>query len=174
MSLDNKIKDRLTYDPESGDLTWLKIEEKDRHDKSYNTKNEGNRAGYLHKESGYYYVGVAGKALRLHRVAWFLHYGVWPKQGLDHINRVRSDNKITNLRDVSRKENQRNLSKANNNNSGVTGVCMRKDNGRWKAQIQVDGRSIHLGYFENIKDAIEARISAEQSYGFHKTHGKEI
>ena len=174
MSLDDKIRDRLTYDSESGEFTWLKREEKTREDKIYNSKNAGNRAGYLHKASGYYCVGIGGKNLRLHRVAWFLHYGAWPKHNIDHINRERSDNRIANLRDVCQKENQRNLSKANNNNSGVTGVCMRKNTGRWKAQIQVGGRSIHLGYFEDFNAAVEARISAEKSYGFHKTHGKEI
>ena len=80
---------------------------------------------------------------------------------VDHINRVKHDNRKDNLRICSQKENSRNLKISINNTSGVTGVCFNKSNNRWRATIGINGKRIHLGYFANKQDAIEARLKAE-------------
>jgi hypothetical protein len=90
----------------------------------------------------------------MHRVILGLEYGD-PRQG-DHRNRNRLDNQRSNLRLASNGENQRNKGDYATNTSGVRGVYWYKPTQRWKAQINVDGKKKHLGYFQSIDDASEA------------------
>ncbi|WP_425279701.1 HNH endonuclease [Enterobacter hormaechei] len=83
-------------------------------------------------------------------MAWFYIHGVWPSKEVDHINHVRNDNRIENLRDVSARSNKGNCT---NNTSGFVGVFYHKDMSRWCAGIKIDGRSKHLGTFDNPKRA---------------------
>lgn len=89
---------------------------------------------------------------------------------IDHINHDRSDNRIQNLRMVTKISNGRNLTKKINNTSGVTGVSWYKSRGKWRVQIMVDRKSMHIGYFSDFESAVAARISANERYGFHKNH----
>jgi hypothetical protein len=82
----------------------------------------------------------------------------------DHINRNRLDNRKNNLRSVTPHQNSFNLSVSKNNKSGYKGVYWFKRDGKWKVQIKVDGRQIHLGVFSNIKNAVLARKKAERIY----------
>lgn len=128
-------------------------------------------AGCFHKGSGYILIMVKGKTYPAHHLAWLYHYGYLPKE-IDHINGIRSDNRIENLREVSRQENCRNQKKYNTNTSGVTGVCYHKRDKLWGAYIAVNNEQIHLGYFKDISDAISIRKKAEIKYGFHHNHGR--
>lgn len=85
----------------------------------------GDVAGTV-KSDGYTEVQVCGKLHKCHIVVWLLHVGTLPKGEIDHENGDRSDNKISNLRDVSSAINNRNRKKHTNNSSGVTGVSLRK------------------------------------------------
>lgn len=88
-------RDRLSYDPETGSLRW----------------RDGPKAGRVAGTvgvSGYRRVCINGKQLRAHRIAWFIYHGAMPNDQVDHVNRNRDDNRISNLRDVSNAENQRN------------------------------------------------------------------
>ena len=110
-----------------------------------------------------------------HRVIWEKHNGKIPKGlEIDHINHDRLDNRIENLRLVTKQENQRNAKRRIDNTSGVTGVVWRNENKRWYAQIGIDGKNIHLGCFSEFSDAVNARKNAEVLYGFHKNHGKDL
>ena len=104
-----------------------------------------------------------------------MHYEKRPDLSLDidHINGVKTDNRINNLRLVTRSINLQNASMRCHNTSGFNGVSWHKSTKKWRAQIRVDGKSIHLGVFSNKKDAIAARIKANIKYGFSERHGEQ-
>ena len=83
---------------------------------------------------------------------------------VDHIDRNKLNNHISNLRYATLSENGMNQSKRSDNTSGITGVNFDKARNKWKAQIQKDGNPIHLDYFETKEEAIEARSKAEETY----------
>ncbi len=121
---------------------------------------------------GYKAISVYGQRLRAHRIAWLLHYREWPKNQIDHINGIRGDNRIINLRDVSNQENHRNERLAKNNSSGIIGVCWSEADSRWIASIGVNYKQIRLGQFKSKGDAVKVRLEAETKYNFHKNHGR--
>jgi hypothetical protein len=133
----------LTYDPDTGVFM-----------------RDGKRSGYSH-HSGYRYIGVDNEKIIEHRLAWFYVHGVWPAEDLAHINRVRSDNRIANLREVSRSENCQNQPIRRTNKSGVTGVYYHKVSGKWAVSINVNRRQIHLGVYDTVEEAISVRRAAE-------------
>ena len=101
-----------------------------------------------------------------------MHHGAWPKKGIDHINGITDDNRISNLRDVSQSDNMRNMTTPCRNTSGRIGVYWFARDCKWQAQIRADGKTKHLGYFDDINDAIAARKAAEIEYGYHENHGR--
>lgn len=90
---------------------------------------------------------------------------------IDHINHIRWDNRIENLRLVTHKSNGRNQSKSVCNNSGVNGVCMDPQNGKWRVYIHIDNKQINLGSFSDKNEAIRVRKDADIKYKFHVNHG---
>ena len=88
------------------------------------------------------------------------------KACVDHIDNIKSNNNINNLRWATNSENQHNKSMMSNNTSGVKGVVWDKDRNKWRAQIMIDGMQIYLGLFENLEDAKQARITrANEAFG---------
>jgi len=134
-------------------------------------KQVGDIVGYVDNQSGYVRVKFDNKPYQAHRLSWVYMYGEEPKGVIDHINHNKLDNSIANLRDVTDAENLKNRPMQSNNKSGYTGVY--EVDGRWKACIGVEGKTVHLGTFNTIDEAIEARQEAEESLGFHKNHGLE-
>ncbi len=113
---------------------------------------------------GYLQIRVCSRKYRAHRLAWLHVYGEWPEDQLDHINRDRADNRISNLREVTNKQNGQNASKRSDNKSGHPGVYWDKQKSKWRALITHNQKDIHLGYFENLEDAVAARKAAEKLY----------
>ena len=146
----------FSYNPENGEITWLK------HNKI---------AGYVNKR-GYRLIKYNGVRYKAHRIAWILFHGETAGGEMDHINGVKDDNRINNLRVVSTQENQRNTKLNNNNTSGHMGVHFHSRDKKWVARIKIDGKYIHLGYYSSIDEAVDARKKAEIKYGFHKNHGR--
>lgn len=108
-----------------------------------------------------------------HRIVWEMHYGKIPEGfEIDHINHIRSDNRIENLRIVSRSENCKNMSISKANESGFTGVCWSKKQSAWHAYINVNRKMIHLGFYSDLNEAIRVRATAERNNKFHENHGK--
>lgn len=138
--------------------------------KLWNAKHAGKKAGCLLK-NGYRQIVVFHKCYRASRLAWLMHYGKWPENMIDHINHDRADDRIVNLRDVTNSENTRNQSRSKHNTSGFTGVGFRKKRGKWRARIIVDGKEIHLGYFDCAESAYAAYRASSIKYGFHLNHG---
>jgi len=99
-------------------------------------------------------------------------YGQWPTEDIDHIDGNRANNRVENLRAVSRSVNMRNAYRRKDNKSGFVGVHKNRV-GSWVAQIAVDGRVIHLGFFRAQGDAVAARKAAEIEHGFSVRHGCE-
>ena len=117
---------------------------------------------------GYILNFIQGKVYREHRLIWLYVYGELPNGILDHINRIKSDNRIKNLRIVSHSENKQNTEKQANNKSGLKGVWFHKNTKKWCSSIQVDKKNYHLGSFLNKEDAYEAYKNAAKK--LHKTN----
>ena len=153
----SELKSLLLYNKELGIFTRLT---------SPNGKEKvGDIAGTIEK-SGYVSINVSGKSYKAHRLVWLYHIGKFPKKHLDHINNNRLDNRIENLREVTVADNMKNKTKPKHNTSGKTGVIYHKKNKNWCARITVDKVKISLGSFENKEDAIQARLDAEEKYGY--------
>lgn len=121
----------------------------------------GERAGCVKSDSGYVIVAVDGYSLREHRMIWEMHNGPIPDGiEIDHINGLRSDNRVENLRLANRSEQSQNTFIRLDNPSGVKGVTIRRD-GAYVASIAIDGVSHWLGVFQTLEEAAAARISAE-------------
>ncbi len=153
-----QLKQLLNYCPETGIFTWLVQRQ---------CIKAGSVAGFYHsttlaKHSGYRKVIVCGKQYFEHRLAFLYMTGSIPKE-VDHINRIRDDNRWANLRPTNRSINMLNASTYNSNTSGCKGVSCRKD-GKFTANITVNKKRIYLGIYEQIWDAICARKSAENKY----------
>jgi len=130
----------------------------------------GTVAGFLRKD-GYVQIKVDYVNYLAHRLAWIYVSGEIPAGEIDHVNHKRSDNAISNLRDVSRLENSKNLS-ASKNGSGATGVRFLQTRSKYVASISDAGRVVFLGHFDNHQDAAHARKIAENKYGYHENHGQ--
>lgn len=131
---------------------------------------------------GYWGIGINKEYILAHRLAWLYVHGEWPEGDVDHVNRVRDDNRITNLRVATRSQNIHYSRPRKSNKSGYKGVHFVKyerhrvlANGKtkyteekWCAQIKINGHSIHLGYFPSAIKASEAYQAAA------KYHFKEF
>jgi hypothetical protein len=160
-----RLKELLHYDPDTGDFTW-KISPR------YGI-NIGCMAGcnFLSNGKRYSSVMIKGNRYSLHRLAWLYVYGAEPLETVDHINGDGTDNRISNLRDVSLAENQKNKRQYKNCTSGCTGVIWVKKKSTWHATICINSKRISLRYHRNWWDAVCARKSAEYKYNFHINHG---
>lgn len=143
-----RLEELLSYCPATGILIW-KVRR--------GAKAAGSVAGT--NDKGHINVIVDYEHYPAHRIAWALYYKEWPNAEIDHINRVRSDNRISNLRLASRTEQLRNRSE-------VKGVYLEKRTKlpSWYAQIKVGTERINLGTFYSLEEATAARIAAEQKY----------
>ncbi len=113
---------------------------------------------------GYLIIGVDHKYYRAHRLAWLYVHGEWPNDGIDHINGDKVDNRISNLRAATQAQNLQNISKANRNSkSGLRGTSWNSGNNKWRAEILVDGKRKHLGYFEQAEQAHAVYIEAKRT-----------
>ena len=138
----------------------------------WNSTRSGAEAFTSRDGSGYKRGQIFSRAHLAHRVIWAIETGSWPSDQIDHINGVRDDNCIDNLRSVSQSENLRNQKIGVSNTSGVIGVSWHPTCLKWRAQIRVAGVAKHLGLFLSKREAIAARKSAEVRYGFHQNHGR--
>ena len=174
------LRQLLAYDSETGFLYWRfrpvemfqdsGLQSQQHNANCWNGRNAGKRA-FNAINKGYGYSGIFKKKFAAHRVAWALHHGAWPEEEIDHINGNRLDNRIENLRSVTKKENALNKRIRPSNTSGVTGVHYFTRKGKWTAYINIGGRRINTGYFVNKSDAVAARKAAEKELGFHPNHG---
>lgn len=157
MLTQEKLHELLDYDPATGKFTWrIRVAMR---------VHAGDMAGHQHAK-GYVNIKVMKRFYPAHRLAWFHVYGVWPPNEVDHINGVRSDNRIANLRLATESENQANRKLDRNNTSGVKGVTWNKSCKKWQAQIKVHRVTRYLGVFEDKASAAQAyKAAADASFG---------
>jgi hypothetical protein len=146
-----KLKELLDYNPDTGDFT-NKVHRNGR-------SPFGAIAGYTRPDR-YKSIRIDRKSYLQHRLAWLYVYGVWPEKHIDHINNDPSDNRILNLRDVTRSENLQNRAAQSNNTSGHKGVTWLKATQKWQAQIRLNNKNIYLGTFDTVELASDAYQSA--------------
>lgn len=114
---------------------------------------EGREAGVVSTTDGYRYIKIAQKRIPAHRIVFWIHHGYVPEE-IDHINRVRDDNRIENLRDCRHVENSRNQGiQRKVKSSEYKGVVWDKSRGKWMASTKMEGRSVFLGRFDRETDA---------------------
>lgn len=149
------LRELLNYNAETGTFTW-------RVRMGPNAPEE-SKTGCANKR-GNVRIKIKGRHYLAHRLAWLYVHGEWPPDEIDHINGIRSDNRIVNLRPATRSQNQRNIGRRSDNSSGVKGVTWHKHARKWQAQIQTNGKNVYLGRFDNVSDAAEAysRAAAER------------
>lgn len=155
------VKEYLDYDETTGHLTWVK--------KSSKKTMLNSRAGSLHK-SGYRQIYFMGKTYPEHRIIWLWVYGKMPTHEVDHINHIRDDNRLCNLREVTHAENSRNRTRQRTriDEAGIWYCRKRK---RYIAEITFNQKKVFQRSFVNIDEAISQRKAKLIELGFHENHG---
>ena len=154
-----ELSEMLTYDPEQGKLFWKE---------GYGARYSGMEAGYLHDVNiGRYKVKYKNKRYFRSRLAWVVYYGEEPNGFIDHINGDKADDRICNLRDVTRVENALNSKMNRNNKTGFTGVR------EHKGKFYVTYRKDRLGSYDTLEEAVLVRWEAEDKCPYiTDRHGK--
>lgn len=148
------LKSLLRYEPDTGLIYWI-------------AKGKGmikKKPAGTKLYSGYLGICIGPKRWQAHRIAWALHTGAWPKDQIDHINGIKTDNRACNLREATSSQNGKNLKLSKANKSGHKGVCFDKQTGKWRATIKVEFKTINLGRYVDKDEAIQVRKDAEKLY----------
>ena len=150
----DELKQILSYDKNTGHFSWL-------------IKKNGMKdtVGTVNSD-GYICIGINGKIYKSHRLAWLYTYGVLPKGVIDHINGDKSDNRISNLRDVSSKINSQNMrrSKSNNSVSTIPGVYQEKRSLRYRVKLNINGKQKCFGNYITKEEAEAVCIEMRRKY----------
>lgn len=155
-----RAREVLSYDPLTGVLVWRISQGK---------AVAGQQAG-TETPAGYLSICIDGLRFPAHRLAWFIHFGEWPHDRLDHEDRNGLHNWIKNLRPCDAAENAQNLRMLKRNKTGFTGVSVRKVTGQFRADICYRQRRVTIGYFATAEEA-SAAYKAEKArlHTFHPT-----
>lgn len=164
--MDNDIKDYLHYDPKTGIFIWIKKPNK----KTY----LNSIAGGLDK-NGYWSIKFQGKRYLAHRLAWDITYGdLDPDKVIDHINHNRSDNRISNLRQITIAENNRNTTRKQESRIDEAGIWWCRRRKRYIAEITFNHKKVYQKSFTDIDEAINQRKAKLAELGFHENHGEKL
>ncbi|MDR5008328.1 HNH endonuclease signature motif containing protein [Agrobacterium fabacearum] len=168
-----RLRSLISYDAETGKFTWRPRVETRGYERRFNREKAGQFAGDI-TNKGYVRVKIEGVTYSGHRLAWMLHYGEEPEKDIDHINRKRDDNRISNLRLATPTLNGGNQSISSNNTSGAKGVYFVKKTGRWRARIFFGDGSISLGTYADRESAKDAYMKgAANLFGEYATGGEK-
>lgn len=161
-----EVRERLEYDTDLGILRWRYNPSRP---KEWNTRRAGKAAGFVDTVNGNVQVRIDDRLYLGYRLIWLIVTGEWPKVEIDHINGVRTDNRLKNLREATHAENSRNRGRQKNNQSGFLGVCFRPHHGKWEARINLDGKTVWRHYATTAQEASAARREA-----LPKFHGEFV
>lgn len=178
----SSLSDLFVLDDSSGALKWKRrladsfvssdARSADHKANNWNSKYAGSLALNCHSPTGHLCGRINDKMFYSHRVVFAMIHGYWPVNQIDHINGNPSDNRPSNLRDVTQLENLRNQARSKQSTSGVTGVSWNKRLGKWASHITVNDKFKHLGFFKSFEDACTSRKEASLLFGFHINHGR--
>ena len=148
------VKESLDYNPDTGLFVWKRPNK---------VRKAGDIAGSK-AAHGYARVKIGQRHYLAHRLAWFWMTGAWPSGDIDHIDHNPSNNRIANLRDVTATENAQNQIRPQaGGTSGFLGVSFRKDRGRYKATITINGKYRCIGQFVRAEDAHAAYVAVKRA-----------
>ena len=148
-----RVKELFNYDPETGVFT-RRIDSPPRW-------KAGQIAGSRHSKHGYWIIRFDGRDKLAHRLAWLYVHGEWPTQDIDHIDGNPLNNRINNLRQVSKSVNMQNRKRAHKQStSGLLGAY--RNGKRWRSSIHIDGNPKHLGTFDTAEAAHAAYLAAKR------------
>lgn len=171
------LNDTLFYNPLTGKLVWKprdrSLFRSDVSHKQYHKRFVGKPALTADNGEGYLTGTVLGHRVKAHQVIWVMTYGQLPEKGyeIDHINGVRSDNRLENLRAVSKHTNGKNQRLQSRNTTGVAGVSWYKPTKKWLVRINIDKETVCGGYFTSFQEACEIRAMLALQNGYHQNHG---
>lgn len=159
-----RVTQLLTYNQDTGDFV-----------RKVTVRGTNGRAGTVagcYSSIGYRLIKIDQKIIFAHRLAWFYMFEKWPEFHIDHINGIKDDNRISNLREATNVENMRNAPAPITNKSGIKGVHWHKKTRRWRAQIRVNVKIINVGSFLTRDEAAKAvSIAREKLHGEFAHHG---
>jgi hypothetical protein len=153
----DRLRQLLSYDQITGEFRWLNAR---------GPQYAGKVAGVLRRD-GYREIKIDRVPHQAHRLAWLYVHAAFPKTGIDHINGIRSDNCLSNLREANNSQNQMNTDMKRTNRSGFKGVSWHKKTKKWHAQIRENGKPVSLGYFHDPEIAHAAYVAKA-----NKLHGQ--
>jgi hypothetical protein len=153
-----RLRELLDYDPDTGIFTSRTKRGRFR---------AGTTVGTLNY-SGRIHIHVDHKKYLAHRLAWLYVTGEWPLREIDHINGVPTDNRISNLREATTKQNAENRDKQRNNTSGYKGVTWSNASQKWQAQICHHGTRKYIGVFDDPREAHKAYLAEANALFTHK------
>jgi len=152
-----RLKEVLHYEDLTGVFSWMR-------GGRGRYMRPGRPAGGVGKD-GYVYIGIDGQQYFAHRLAWLWVHGHWPEFEVDHRNGRKDDNRIANLRDVTRSVNAQNLREARSDSaSGVLGVSWNEAAQKWVASIVVDGRQRLVARSVDQGEAAAAYLAAKRAH----------
>lgn len=139
-----RLRELLHYNPDTGIFTWI--------NPSSNRIKVGSIAN-CKDAYGYVVIRIDNKLYKAHRLAWLYCFNELPELSLDHINGIKNDNRLDNLRECSAQDNCRNKNKQSNNTSGYVGVNYYPTYNKYRASITVNKSTLHIGYYNTAKEA---------------------
>jgi len=161
------LKQCLDYNAITGIFTW-KIRPIEHFKnigcmKSCNNRVSGKEAGCLGNRN-YLTIRLANNIYQAHRLAWFYENGKLPINYIDHINGIKTDNRILNLREASASENQQNIKSARSDNksTGLLGASFHAKTNKFQSAINVNNKRKYLGLFLTAEEAHNAYLSAKR------------
>ena len=160
MLTQSELKQKLHYSPETEIFT------------RFISNNELKIIKNLANSKGYIEIRINGIKYKSHRLAWLYVYGNFPNKSLDHINGIKTDNRIKNLREANQSENLKNIGIGKNNTSGIKGASFDKNSGKWKSQGCLNYKKVHIGLYESAEEAGIAYLEFAKKY--HGEFYKEL
>jgi hypothetical protein len=162
----------LICDPDAGKLYWRERTEETHSNARgraiFNGLHAGKEAITCLETHGYMTGRIDRVFFKAHRLIWAMTYGEWPDGEIDHINGNRADNRISNLRVVSRSGNMRNTAARSDNTSGEPAIVWHKGGKKWMVRVG----DKYVGLFSSMDDAIVARNRTWAKMGYHPNHGR--